>query len=128
MPSVKRGGGLALLWKNSMKVDLQTYSPRHIDAIVTKEQGNKRWQFMGFYGHPKTCKRRESWTLLDQLSRRSNLPWLVMGDFNEIMHLGEKVGGNQRPQSQINQFWEVINKCILRDIGYVGSDFTWSRR
>ena len=43
VPSVKRGGGLALLWKNSMKVDVQTYSPRHIDAIVTEEQGNKRW-------------------------------------------------------------------------------------
>ena len=47
VPSVKRGGGLALLWKNIMKVDVQTYvqtySPRHIDAIVIEEQDNKRW-------------------------------------------------------------------------------------
>ena len=25
-------------------------------------------------------------------------------------------------------FREVINKCQLRDLGYVGSDYTWSRR
>ena len=42
VPSDRHGGGLALLWKSSMKVDVQTYSPRHIDAIVTKEQGNKK--------------------------------------------------------------------------------------
>lgn len=37
VPSVRRGGGLALLWKSSMKVDVQTFSPRHIDTIVTEE-------------------------------------------------------------------------------------------
>ena len=37
VPSVRRGGGLVLLWKNTMKVDVLTYSPRHIDAIVTEE-------------------------------------------------------------------------------------------
>nr|POE99313.1 hypothetical protein CFP56_48105 [Quercus suber] len=25
-------------------------------------------------------------------------------------------------------FWEVINKCQLRDLGYIGSDYTWSRK
>ena len=37
VPNVQHGGGLALLWKNSMKVDVLTYSPKHIDAIVTEE-------------------------------------------------------------------------------------------
>ena len=43
VPSVRRGGGLALLWKNTIKVDVLTYSPMHIDAIVTEEQGMKKW-------------------------------------------------------------------------------------
>jgi len=37
VPSVQHGGGLALLWKNSMKVDVLTYSPRHINAIITEK-------------------------------------------------------------------------------------------
>ena len=53
VPSVRRGGGLALLWRNSMKVDVQTFSPHHIDAIVTDDHGNRKWRFTGFYGHPK---------------------------------------------------------------------------
>ena len=49
--SVRRGGGLAFLWKTSTGVDVQTYFPCHIDAIVTEEQGNKKWRFTGFYGN-----------------------------------------------------------------------------
>ena len=40
-----------------MKVDILTYSPRHIDAIVIEEQGKKKWRFTGFYGHLETGKR-----------------------------------------------------------------------
>ena len=41
VPSIKRASGLALLWKTLMQVDVLTYSPRHIDAIVTEEQGER---------------------------------------------------------------------------------------
>lgn len=127
MPSVKRAGGLAL-WKISMRVDVQTYSPLHIDAIVLEDQSSMRWRFTGFYGHQETCKREESWTFLEQLSGKMDLPLVIMGDFNEIMHEGEKMGGNQRLASQMRHFCDVINRCNLRDLGYIGSDFTWCRR
>ena len=57
-----------------MEVDAQTYSPRHIDAIVTNEQSKKKWRFTGFYRHPETNKCEESWRLLEELSTRSTLP------------------------------------------------------
>ena len=74
VPSVNRGGGLALLWKRQVKVDVLSYSPRHIDVVVFEEQGTRKWRFTGFYGHPETGKREESWKLLESLSNRSNLP------------------------------------------------------
>ena len=95
--SVQRGRGLALLWKSSMKVDVQTYSPQHIDVIIT----DKQWRFSGFYNHLETNKREQSWRLLEELSKRSDLPWICMGDFNEIMHGREKKGGNIRLEWQI---------------------------
>ncbi|XP_023881716.1 uncharacterized protein LOC111994088 [Quercus suber] len=128
VPRVRRAGGLALLWRNSLQVDIFNYSPRHIDAIITEEQGTKKWRFTGFYGHPKTGKREESWKLLENLSHRSNLPWVCMGDYNEIMFAKEKEGGGVRPEGQMRIFREAINRSQLRDLGYEGSNFTWSRR
>ena len=80
-----------------MKVDIKTFSQNHIDAWVNgREVG--WWHFMGFYGHPDTTKRHESWAKLKHLKRSSSLPWLVIGDFNEIMGLSEKEGESIRPR------------------------------
>ena len=40
----------------------------------------------------------------------------------------KKRGGNVRPEGQMKVFRETIDICGLRDIGYSGLDFTWSRR
>ena len=48
------------------------------------------------------------------------------GDFNEIMHAKEKVGGGIRLEGQMRCFIEIINRCRLRDMRYVGSNYTSS--
>lgn len=60
MPSVGKSGGLALFWKKDIKVEVQTFSERHIDAIISRGVGDKQWRFIGFYGIPETSKREES--------------------------------------------------------------------
>ncbi len=85
------GGGLALLWNSSIAVHIQSYSHHHIDADVVLEDG-LRWRVTGFYGHPERGLRGHSWALLRQLWGIRNLPWLVLGDFNEITALNEQWG------------------------------------
>ena len=60
MPSVNKSRGLALLWKKDIKVDIQTFLERHIDAIILGGVGDKLWTFTGFYDNSKTSKREES--------------------------------------------------------------------
>ena len=67
-----------------MNVDVQTFSARHIDVIIDLG-ANDAWQFTGFYGDPETANWESSWSLLRLLSQRFNLPWVCMGDFNEIL-------------------------------------------
>lgn len=47
-----------------------------------------------------------------------SLPWLIGGDFNEILHLSEKLGGANRCSSSMQAFGDAINQCGLRDIGF----------
>ena len=35
---------------------------------------------------------------MESLSHRSNLSWICMGDYNEIMYAREKEGGGVRPE------------------------------
>ena len=39
--------------------------------------------------------------------------------------MSEKEGGSIRPRQQMETFVETINWCGLRDIGFIGSKFTW---
>ncbi|KAL5750859.1 hypothetical protein ACOSP7_025462 [Xanthoceras sorbifolium] len=58
----------------------------------------------------------------------SSLPWIIGGDFNEVLRDEEKVGGRFRSHAAISSFRDAIDSCRLVDIGYQGSLFTWSNR
>lgn len=53
------------------------------------------------------------------------LPWLVIGDFNQILYAAEKKGGAVRSQREMNDFREALDDCELQDIGYTRDTFTW---
>ena len=82
--SQRKSGGLALFWRKDVNLEIKSYSRHHIDAVVAEEQSGFKWRLTGFYGHPETHQRKESWRYLDTLNLQFNLPRLCFGDFNEI--------------------------------------------
>ena len=50
-----------------------------------------------------------------------------MGDFNEIVKLEEKLGGAIRHHHQMQLFQDIIDECGFPDLGFTGSQFTWSK-
>ena len=60
IPSVGRSGGLVMLWGKDIKVEVQNYSRCFIDAFVTESNSGFQWRITGFYGNPKTHRRKES--------------------------------------------------------------------
>ena len=107
-----------------MNVDVQTFSPRHIDAIIDHGVDNA-WRFTGFNGDPETTNRENSWSLLRTLSIRFNLPWVCIGDFNEILFIDEKQGWFDRPERQMQGFCDALDFCRLKDISFNDFPFTW---
>ena len=54
------------------------------------------------------------------------LPWLCLGNFNEITRKLEKLGGSARSQTQMQLFRDAINECGFMDLGFTGSQF-WKK-
>jgi hypothetical protein len=86
-----------------------------------------KWRFTGFYGEPAWDDKHLSWSCLRDLSTLYTLPWLVIGDFNEIMYSDEKEGGNPRPLRMMQEFRDCLSACELHDMGHTGDKFTWRR-
>lgn len=119
-----RSGGIVLFWKKEVNIKLRNYSRYHIDVEIVEGDGF-RWRFTGIYGEPAVEKRDITWKLLRILNQQTSLPWLCMGDFNEILFSHEKKGGAPRSQAQMDKFRWAIEECGLRDLGFSGDKFTW---
>jgi hypothetical protein len=81
----------------------------------------------GFYGEPKWEDNHLSWDKIRELNSQHDMPWAIMGDFNEILFSHEKEGGNPRPQGYMQAFRDVLSDCELFDLGFNGDPFTWKR-
>ena len=125
-PSNNCGGGLVLLWKESISLKVEDSSKYCIDTIIDKNTP-KEWRFTGFYGQLVTSKRHEAQAKLRALNNKPHIPWQCAGDFNEIVMHEEKVGGSIRGQQQMQLFREGIDECEFMDLGFVGPSFTWSK-
>ncbi|XP_075665270.1 uncharacterized protein LOC142634918 [Castanea sativa] len=113
--------------KKSYLERLRTFSLHNINAVVYPRIDDA-WRFTGFYEAPEVANWEDSWSLLRHLSSQLDLPWVCIGDFNEITRLGEKSGGLIRPESQMQSFRECLDFCALKDLGFSGLPYTWSIR
>ena len=106
-------------------MEIKSYSQNHVDAVINGVDHSFKWRLIGFYGHPETHRRYESWHLLAFLNNQLHLPWLCLGDFNEILSNTEKSRGAIRSQKQMDSFRKVVDYCAFQELSYCGSDFTW---
>ncbi|CAM8877662.1 unnamed protein product [Rhodiola kirilowii] len=120
-----KAGGLALLWKDDVGVDLKSFSYSHIDVWV---KGEEEFFLTVFYGNPRVQDRIQSWNLLRKLRRDEGQAWAVMGDFNEVLFGCEMEGKRDRPVWQMDKFRHCLNDCGLSDLGSEGGRFTYSNR
>ncbi|XP_074318807.1 uncharacterized protein LOC141655635 [Silene latifolia] len=79
------------------------------------------------YAFNGVAERQELGEFLKNEAAHCNEPWLCTGDFNTVLKLVERQGGNNT-EIEREQFQECISLCCMEDIQVTGALFTWSNK
>ncbi|KAK2648558.1 hypothetical protein Ddye_016047 [Dipteronia dyeriana] len=101
------------------------YARRRISKFEFGLNEIKVWRLTGFYVHPEHTLQPYSWVLLQRFAGMSALPWVIIGDFNEVVCDSERKGGLQKDWRDMMNFRETSEDCNLADMGHLGPFFTW---
>lgn len=119
-------GGILLLWnKEELEVSIIGSTEQEIHAIIQVKKFNYSWLCSAIYASPRLGERLLLWNNLEKVAESNSLPWLAMGDFNEIACEEEKFGGTSNAY-RIQRFNEMLDYCNLLDLGFKEPKFTWT--
>ncbi|GAU34899.1 hypothetical protein TSUD_144300 [Trifolium subterraneum] len=119
-----RSGGLSVMWRDTIKCRVMNYSRNFINLVVEdKEEGE--WQLTCYYGYPERGRRSQAWELLRELRDMSDLPWCIIGDFNDLLSQEDKRGNHPHPNWLCNGFKTAVGDCDFTDIHLEGYPYTW---
>jgi hypothetical protein len=100
------------------------YSRNFVNLIV-KEKEEEEWRLTCYYGYPERGRRRQAWELLRELRDMSDLPWCIVGDFNDLLAQEDKKWTHPHPNWLCNGFRNAVSDCDLTDIQLEGYPYTW---
>ncbi|BFG25073.1 hypothetical protein CerSpe_113470 [Prunus speciosa] len=86
-------GGLWLLWDDN-KVSVEVIGT--IDQTISTSiawPGQNPWLFTAIYAKPCSSKREKLWDYLNFVSECHQWPWILVGDFNDMLNYDDKLGG-----------------------------------
>ena len=85
---ISRSSGIWVLWDDrKCNVDVVRAIEQSVAMIfrVPSSSQYTPWLFSAIYASPILHKRMHLWTYLKYVVFEYNMPWLVMGDFNELL-------------------------------------------
>ena len=125
--TVGYAGGLWLLWNsNLVTVSQMASTEQEIHAVVKVLSSNLSWFLSAVYASPRFLERKLLWNNLSQVANLHHLPWLLLGDFNEVLCSEDKFGGRTVNLRRSQIFGNCLNNCGMLDLGFHGPRFTWS--
>ncbi|KAF7142855.1 hypothetical protein RHSIM_Rhsim05G0135000 [Rhododendron simsii] len=118
-------GGLALWWTNDVGVNIELANKNLMHVVVNDKATNAYWASSFVYGCPSRSGCQEVWDSIKSIARLESLPWLCMGDFNQVLTVDDKFGGHLPSQNALSSLHDMISADGLVDLEFKGHIFTW---
>lgn len=124
IPSHGQCGGIILLWNNKFTLDVVSLYDRYLHCQIKDFAHHIKWHATFLYMTPQKENQAQIWDNLLHLQPPNQEPWMIIGDFNCILSLQEKLGGIQRTTKYMTQFMNFLNDAALMSLPSSGNSST----
>ncbi|XP_074290657.1 uncharacterized protein LOC141617369 [Silene latifolia] len=122
------GGRIWILWQpQAVKVQFIEYNAQFIHMRVESVETRSIFYMTMVYAFNSIHDRAPLWDHLRRIASQVSGPWAIAGDFNCVLSVGERVGGNT-PSGEMEPFRHCVADCGVIDIDATWSLFTWNNK
>lgn len=122
-PTGHGAGGLALFWKQEVKLTVMFCNANVIDTMI--EHQGKVFYASFVYGNTDRAQRNLLWNHLLISAETRDAPWFLTGDLNDLLCAEEKVGGPERPEGSFSDLRTFFSEGDLYDLHHSGDPLSW---
>ncbi|XP_070013850.1 uncharacterized protein [Nicotiana sylvestris] len=127
IPSDGRSGGIAIMWMHNMiTVDEVVREDQELYAMIKVIPNQNPWLVSTIYASTDSYEHKLMWYNLTNIYEKYKVPWLVIGDFNDVFSSEEKWGGRPVNFNKTTKLWNLVKSCELFDLGFKGPKYTWT--
>lgn len=120
-------GGLWALIQSGHSLNIKVWDFSNHSISLEIKVGSQSWMCTAVYASPNPSTRDNFWHYLCSISPSIQCPWLLLGDWNEILLPSEQKGCIFL-QPRAAAFGNVLDFCGLLDLNTSGGKFTWHRK
>ncbi|XP_058733915.1 uncharacterized protein LOC131605592 [Vicia villosa] len=118
-------GGILMAWKSNL---LTVQVCKKADVLIhsnIKMNNAPEWSFTAIYARPNDISKKQLWEELQKLAIDMKKAWMVAGDFNDIMSIGDKKGGAPVTINRCQKMRDRMGSCMLSNLESKGPRFMW---
>ncbi|XP_022876816.1 uncharacterized protein LOC111395022 [Olea europaea var. sylvestris] len=122
-----RAGQIFILWNPSkVKLEVLETNPQVIHCIATCKVTFYTFLVSFVYAFHTIVNRRPLWNNIMDFNANVSLPWMILGDFNNVLKFDEKSNGAEVTPYEIKDFANCCLHVDLTDVRSIGCFYTWT--
>ncbi|GFZ16285.1 hypothetical protein Acr_25g0006940 [Actinidia rufa] len=120
-------GRIIVIWKEDLvALDIVEASDQAIHCLATCKSTTTTFSISFIYAFNSPVGRRSLWENLRRFSSTHHNPWILLGDFNNVLSNEERANRQPAAMYEIRDFKDCCYDLGRSDLGSTGAFFTWT--
>ena len=114
-----------MMWTSELHINIMQSINQIIHCMVERKDDRNKWILTEVYGSPYTKERNMLQDELYNIEVVIQEPWLILGDFNAMLHMGDKSRGNKVRTPNDIAFRGFMDHMGGIKLYFISNNFTW---